>query len=225
MVKKITRFRFNKMNEILRNHFFTGLLVITPLAVITWILSKVLSLLWSLQGVLPESLRPENLITNPALSLMLNLLFILVATFILIYGISILGWGSKQYLGQKALELIADMIQRIPILRSIYSALDQLLRAMNPGGGKGAAQFKRVVYIEWPRKGVWVLAFVTSPAKGRNLPEGFLNVFLPATPNPTSGFHLIIEEKEVRESFMTVEEAFRTILSLGIAQPATGKSP
>lgn len=208
---------FMSMRGLIRKHFFTGLLVIAPLLVVTWILLKILGLLWGIQAILPEAWRPENFLSDPAFAFLLNSLFTLGAAFLVLFGFSILGWASKQYLGQKVLEFLSEFIQRIPVLRSIYSALEQLMNAMGPG--KGGQQFKRVVYIEWPRKGIWALAFVTSQAKGTNLPPGFLNVFLPATPNPTSGFHLIIAEADVREAEMTVEEAFKTILSLGIAQP------
>ncbi len=101
------------------------------------------------------------------------------------------------------------------MVRSVYSALDQLLRTLAAGGGK---QFNRVVYVEYPRKGIWALAFVTGPAREKHIPEGHLNIYIPTTPNPTSGFHLIVSEADVRESGMTVEHAFKTILSLGIAQ-------
>jgi uncharacterized membrane protein len=134
--------------------------------------------------------------------------------FLAALGISFLGWVSKQYLGQKILELIAFLIQRIPVVRTVYSALDQLLKTVAAGGGK---QFSRVVYVEFPRAGCWTLAFVTGRAKvpGSNSPH--LNVFVPATPNPTSGFYLIVAEQDVREAGMSVEEAFKAILSLGIA--------
>ncbi len=78
-----------------------------------------------------------------------------------------------------------------------------------------------MVYIEYPRKGCWALAFVTGKAGGPNAPANHLNVYVPTTPNPTSGFHLIVPEAEVRESQMKVEDAFKTILSLGIAQPGS----
>ena len=81
-------------------------------------------------------------------------------------------------------------------------------------------QFSRVVYVEYPRKGSWALAFVTGSARNPTGISGdFLNVYVPTTPNPTSGFHLVVSESEVRDSHLSVEEAFSTILSLGIAQP------
>jgi len=199
----------------LRTHFFAGLLVVIPLSVIAWILFASLRALWGVHRLLPVSWQPESFLGDQALATFLNLMITLGLALLAAVGVSLLGWTSKQYLGKKALEVIGYLIQRIPVIRSIYSALDQLLRTLAAGGGQ---QFSRVVYIEYPRKGVWALAFVTGPAQGRAVPSRHLNVYIPTTPNPTSGFHLIVPEEEVRESHMKVEEAFKTILSLGIAQ-------
>ena len=200
----------------MRDHFVSGLFVLTPLAVITWILSAVIRALWGLHGILPESWQPENFLQDPSLAVLLRSGFTLGLTLLLALGISILGWASRQYLGKKLLELIAEIIQRIPVVRSIYSALDQMIKAFSSGGGQ---QFSRVVYLEYPRKGIWALGFVTSPARGPAAPASHLNIFVPTTPNPTGGFHLIVPESDVRESQMSVEDAFKTILSLGVAQP------
>jgi uncharacterized membrane protein len=201
--------------DFLKNHFFAGLLVLIPLGVIAWIAASILSLLWRVQEILPMEWRPESFLNDQALATFFNVLIILGLTVLFAIGISFLGWASKQYLGKKVLQIIAYLIQRIPVIRSVYSALDQLLRTLAAGGGQ---QFSRVVYVEFPRKGVWALAFVTGPAHGPAVPEKHLNVYVPTTPNPTSGFHLIVSEAEVRESHLKVEEAFKTLLSLGIAQ-------
>ncbi len=208
-----------KLITLLRGHFFTGLFIFIPIGVITWIAGKVLALLWGIQKILPEAWRPESFISDSSLVFLLKLTITTAAILILLFGISFLGWISKQYIGQKVLEWIAELIQHIPVLRSVYTTLDQLFKAMAPGGEGKGHQFSRVVYIEYPRKGVWAIAFVTGPARGIAVPKKHLNVFLPATPNPTSGFHLIVSEDEVIETQMKVEDAFKTILSLGIAQP------
>jgi uncharacterized membrane protein len=208
--------RLPRIGALLRSNFFAGLLVLIPLGVIAWIVSVVFGYLWQLHLLLPEGWQPENFLNDSSLALLLKIIFTLVGAVLLALAISILGWISKQYLGQKFLDFIAEIIQRIPVLRSIYSALDQLLKTLAVGGGQ---QFNRVVYIEYPRKGLWTLAFVTGPARGPGVPNGpHLNVYVPTTPNPTSGFHLIVPENEVRESHLRVEEAFKTLLSLGIAQ-------
>jgi uncharacterized membrane protein len=210
-----------KRLHFLKSHFFAGLLVLIPLGVIAWILMIALRAVWRVHDLLPEGLRPENLLGNEALATLFNFFMTIGLTGLLAVGVSFLGWASKHYLGQKALEFIGHTIQRIPVIRSVYSALDQLLRTLTAGGGQ---QFNRVVYIEYPRKGIWALAFVTGPAQGPAVPTGHLNVYVPTTPNPTSGFHLIVPENEVKESQMKVEDAFKVILSLGIAQPADSQT-
>ena len=207
--------RLPSIRTLLKGHFFAGLLVVMPFAVITWILMGVLGALWSLHQVFPEELRPAS---GTTLGLLFNLGFTVALSLVLALSISIVGWTSKQFLGKRILEFLAEIISHIPVIRSIYGALDQLLQTMSSGGGQ---QFSRVVYVEYPRKGVWALAFVTAPARvpAVSVTEKFVNLYVPTTPNPTSGFHLIVPEAEVRESGMSVEDAFRTILSLGIAQP------
>lgn len=211
-----------KARALLRSYFFGGLLVVVPLGAIAAILAWFIGTLWGLGDLLPNEWQPSEYIDDSTLALGVKTLFVLVLAVLLALGVSIVGWASKQILGRKVLEFLAEsVIQRIPLVRSIYSALDQLLRTLAAGGGQ---QFSRVVYVEYPRAGCWSLAFVTGAAKGPNVPPSCLNIFIPTTPNPTSGFHLIVPESQVRDSGMKVEEAFRTLLSLGIAQP-TGAAP
>ncbi|MGK5087716.1 DUF502 domain-containing protein [Bdellovibrionota bacterium FG-2] len=203
---------------LLKRNFFAGVLIIIPFGVIIWILFSVLEGLWSLHEILPTGWRPENIFQDATFAAFVNLGITLATTFLLTLGVSILGWASKQYLGGKILQVAAEIIQRIPVIRGIYSALDQLLRTLASQDGN---QFNRVVYVEYPRKDVWTLAFVTSSTQGFGTEGGtgkFLHIYVPTTPNPTSGFYLIVPENDVRESGLSVEEAFKTILSLGIAQ-------
>ena len=200
---------------LIRRHFLAGLLIVTPIFIIGWILGAVVSVLWRIPSYLPAQLQPSILFHDPSAAVVTNLIFTVAVTVLLAIGIAFVGWVSKHYIGRKALEFVGEVIQRIPVIRSVYSALDQLMRAFGTGDGQ---QFNRVVYIEYPRKGSWALAFVTGPARGKGLPAELLNVYVPTTPNPTSGFHLMIAESEMRDSGLSVEEAFKTILSLGIAQ-------
>ncbi|OFZ19894.1 MAG: hypothetical protein A2X94_14650 [Bdellovibrionales bacterium GWB1_55_8] len=210
-----------KISELLKAHFFAGILVLIPLAVIAWILVGAGRTLWKLRQVLPEEWNPESILPDPTLAAMLNVALFLGVLLALAISISVLGWGSKHYLGKQALSALGVIIERIPVIRSVYSALDQLLKTLAAQGGQ---QFSRVVYVEYPRKGVWAIAFVTGPTtlpeSSQNVPGPYLNIYVPTTPNPTSGFHLIVPESEVRESHLKVEEAFKVILSLGIAQPS-----
>ena len=203
---------FMRQLQFLKSHFLAGVFILIPFGVISWILLGLLQFLWNVHFLLPLSVQPENVFLNLALTLGL--------TAVLLMGISILGWASKQYLGRKVLEGLGEVIQHIPVIRSIYGALDQLLKTLAAGGGQ---QFSRVVYIEYPRRGIWALAFVTGPASGPAVPPDHLNVYVPTTPNPTSGFHLIVPESDVKESHLRVEEAFKTLLSLGIAQGTSSR--
>lgn len=207
--------RFPGIASLLRKNFFAGLFVVTPFIVIAWLLGILLRSLWRLKSFVPEDWQPEHWLTDPGLVLLLNAGLTLGAAVVLAFAISFVGWVSKQYLGKRVLKFAAEVIEHIPVIRSVYSALDQLLQTLGTGGGQ---QFSRVVYVEYPRKGMWALAFVTGPARGPSAPTQHLNIYVPTTPNPTSGFHLIVPEADVKESGLSVEEAFKTILSLGIAQ-------
>jgi uncharacterized membrane protein len=213
--------RLPRLGALLRSHFLSGVLVVTPFGVVVWLALVAMRALWGLREVVPNAWRPDAWLPNPTLAWLVDLAITVGAVVVLALGISLVGWVSKQLLGQKLLDYVAGhIIQRIPVLRSVYNALEQLLHTLAQGGG---AQFRRVVYIEYPRRGIWAIAFVTGAAQESAIPEAHLNVYVPTTPNPTSGFHLIVPEADVRDSHMSVEEAFRTILSLGIAQ--SGISP
>lgn len=208
------------LTSLLRGNFLSGLLILIPFAVTAWIIGRFLGFLRGMLAVLPVTWQPAAYLSDPGLVLLVDFVMMIALFSILTIAISWVGWVSKQFIGQKVLDFLADLIQKIPVLRTIYSSLDQLIKAFNSGSGK--QQFSRVVYFEYPRKGAWVLAFVTGPAPN---PSGnaegavrYLNIFVPTTPNPTSGFHLIVPESEVRDSGLKVEDAFRTLISLGIVQ-------
>ena len=219
-MEKLKLPRLPNLRTLFRAHFVSGLLILIPLGVILWMLSGFMRFLWSLQELLPYSLREGVLGQGHPLAFVLKFALTAILAVALAFIVSLLGWVSQQYLGQKLLEAVSDVIQRIPVVRSVYGALDQMLRAFGSGGGQ---QFNRVVYLEYPRQGVWTLGFVTGSARAAQIPEGCLNVFVPTTPNPTGGFYLIVPESQVRDAKMGVEDAFRTILSLGVAQPQSAE--
>lgn len=202
--------------SLFRRHFLTGIFVLIPFAAVAWILNKIFSVLWTLHFLIPEDWKPTHYF-DPITADLINFALTIGITLVFAFLVSSLGWFSKNILGARVLRFFSDLVQRIPIVRAIYSSLNQLLKTMASGEKQ---QFSRVVYIEYPRKGTYALAFVTSTARSpiENSKEVFLNVYVPTTPNPTSGFHLIIAEADVQDSHLTVEEAFKTILSLGIAQ-------
>lgn len=205
------------LGPLLRGYFVSGMLILIPLVVTGWIITGMLNFLWGFQEWLPSSWHEFMSGSPRSITLVLKVAFTATIALLLALGISLLGWTSQQYLGKKLLESISELIQRIPVLRSVYSALDQMLKALGSGGGQ---QFNRVVYVEYPRPGMWTLGFVTGVTRNKAFPESMLNLFVPTTPNPTGGFYLLVPESQVRESGMGVEDAFRTILSLGVAQGA-----
>jgi uncharacterized membrane protein len=191
------------------------MLVLIPFGVIAWILLTLFEAIWRLHGLLPQSWMPQEVAQDQPFFMLINIAFTVGVLATAAFAISVLGWSSKHFFGRKIIVFFGDIINHIPVIRSVYSALDQLLRTIAADGGQ---QFSRVVYVEYPRRGMWTLAFVTGPARAFTAPERHLNVYVPTTPNPTSGFFLIVPESEVRESHLKVEDAFKNILSLGIAQ-------
>lgn len=208
--------------SLFRRHLLTGIFVLIPFAVVAWILTKIFAAISTLHLLIPEQWKPIHHF-DELTAQVINFVITLGLAALFIFFVAVLGWFSKNILGAKILSFASELIQRIPVVRAIYSSLNQLLKTMATGEKQ---QFSRVVYVEYPRKGTWALAFVTgaanSPLGGKE--DSFLNVYVPTTPNPTSGFHLIVDEKEVRDSRLSVEDAFKTILSLGIAQNESQKA-
>lgn len=204
---------WNGVVTLFRKNFLSGIFVLIPFIVIAWISLKVIRFMGTFYLLLPSDWQPMHYF-DPFTAKLLNVGITLGITVVFAVLVSLIGWISKQYLGRQLLEILSHVIDRIPVLSAIYGALRQLLKTMSTDGKQ---QFSRVVYVEYPRKGTWTLAFVTSETTARAIAEGkLLNIYVPTTPNPTSGFHLIVPESEVRDSGLNVEDAFKTILSLGI---------
>tara|TARA_A100001015_G_C14874139_1_gene665608 strand:+ start:404 stop:1021 length:618 start_codon:yes stop_codon:yes gene_type:complete len=187
---------------ILRNYFITGVVVLIPIG-FTLYLSKVLIGLSS--KIIPQNINPNNYLpfAIPGLEIILSILLI-----------TIVGGLSLSFLGKRILKLIDDLFKRIPFLRTIYSAILQMTETFsNKDNDK-----KSVVLIEYPRKGVWAVGFATKENKGemsQKTNKELINVFVPTTPNPTSGFLLMFPVDEVIYLNMTFEEASKFIVSAG----------
>lgn len=194
-----------KIKTIIKEHFLSGLIVLAPILIVLIVFQ------WIFGGLFIWIHQQTGEIF-PLLNLLIALGIVLAG----ILAISIIGLFSRLYFGQKVFEWLRDGIEKIPFFGAIYSSLNQLISAISSSGGK---QFNRVVFIEYPRKDVWAVAFVTGEAKLKGIPPGFLSVYIPTVPNPTSGFHLMVKESEVVESGLHVDEAFKLILSLGVAMP------
>jgi len=187
---------------ILRNYFITGVVVLIPIG-FTLYLSKILIGISS--RILPPNINPNNYLPYeiPGIEILISIIFI-----------TIVGGLSLSFLGKRILKLIDDLFKRIPFLRTIYSAIVQMTETFsNKENDK-----KSVVLIEYPRKGVWAVGFATKENKGemaKKTNQKLINVFVPTTPNPTSGFLLMFPIDEVIYLDMTFEEASKFIVSAG----------
>ena len=196
---------FQNIKLIIKDHFLSGLIVLAPILIVLIVFQ------WIFGGLIISIHRITGDI-SPLLDLLIILGVLLAGVLI----VSLIGLFSRLYFGKKVFEWLKEAMQKVPFFGAVYSSLEQLLSAISSNGGK---QFNRVVFIEYPRKEVWAVAFVTGSAKLKGIPPGFLSVYIPTVPNPTSGFHLMVKETEVIESGLRVDEAFKLILSLGVAMP------
>jgi uncharacterized membrane protein len=187
---------------ILRNYFITGVVVLIPIG-FTLYLSKFLIGLSS--KIIPQNINPNNYLpySIPGIEIIISVILI-----------TIVGGLSLSFIGKRVLKLIDDLFKRIPFLRTIYSAILQMTESFsNKNNDK-----KSVVLIEYPRKGVWAVGFATKENKGvmaEITNQKLINVFVPTTPNPTSGFLLMLPIEDVIYLDMTFEEASKFIVSAG----------
>jgi uncharacterized membrane protein len=185
-----------------RNYFFTGVIVLIPIG-FTLYLSKFLINFST--NLVPSGLNPNTYLpySIPGIEILLTIIFI-----------TIVGGLSLSFLGKKFLEVFNSILKKIPILRTIYSAVGQLTESFTQSDGIK----KSVVILEYPRKGIWVVGFATKENKGeisKKTGEELVNVFVPTTPNPTSGFLLMLPKKDLIHLDMSFEEASRFIVSAG----------
>ena len=196
MKKKISI--FNR----LRNYFIAGIVAIIPIGITLYLTMFIIDVSSKL---IPKEINPNNYLpfSIPGLEIILS---IIIITFI--------GGLSVSFVGKKILQLINDLFKRIPFLRTIYSAINQMTESFtNKDKGK-----KSVVLVEYPRKGSWAVGFATKDNQGeisKKTNSDLVNVFVPTTPNPTSGFLLMFPKKEIIYLDMTFEEASKFIVSAG----------
>lgn len=190
----------------LRIYFFAGIVVLVPLGFIVYLTIFLISISSKL---IPEEINPNNYLpfSIPGLEIVLSILFI-----------TIIGGLSLSFIGRKILKIFNELLKKVPILRTIYSAIGQMTEAFTRKRGKR----RSVVLIEYPRKGSWAVGFATKENKGeirRKVDRDLINVFIPTTPNPTSGFLLMFPKDEVVYLDMSFEEASKFIVSAGTSNP------
>jgi len=191
----------------LRNAFIAGIVVLVPIG---FTLYLTLFLIKISSKLIPNEINPNNYLpfSIPGLEILLSVIFI-----------TIVGGISLSFFGKKILNLINDLFKRIPILRTIYSAIGQMTESFTSKSDNK----KSVVLIEYPKKGSWAVGFATKENKGeisKKTSKELINVFVPTTPNPTSGFLLMFPKDEVIYLDMTFEEASKFIVSAGTSDPA-----
>jgi len=196
----------------LRRYLIAGLLVWLPLAATILVLRGLVGFLDRTLLLLPEAYRPDALLGFhiPGLGVVLTFLVLLITGVI-----------AANLFGKQLVRAWEALLDRIPLVRSIYSAVKQLAETMFSNG----KSFRKVLLIEYPRKGSWTLAFQTSADVGEaQLKTGrdVINVYVPTTPNPTSGFFLMIPKEEVVELEMSVDEGLRMLISMGAIVPPYG---
>ena len=190
----------------LRNYFITGAVVLIPIIITLYLTLFIIKVS---ARILPKEINPNNYlpIDIPGIEILISVFFI---TFI--------GWISLSFLGKKFIEILNNLFKRIPILRTIYSAIVQ----MTENFAETKKKDKSVVLIEYPRKGVWAVGFATKDNKGvmsKKTNEELVNIFLPTTPNPTSGFLLMIPKKDIIYLDISFEQASKFIVSAGTSDP------
>tara|TARA_Y100001970_G_C14063044_1_gene765212 strand:- start:304 stop:924 length:621 start_codon:yes stop_codon:yes gene_type:complete len=190
----------------LRNYFITGIIVLVPLG---FTLYLTLFLITISSKLIPEEINPNSYLpfSIPGLEIALSIIFI-----------TIIGFISLSFIGKRILKLINDLLKKIPFLRTIYSAIGQMTESFANKKGKK----KSVVLVEYPRKGSWAVGFATKDNRGeisKKTKSKLVNVFVPTTPNPTSGFLLMFPKKEVIFLDMSFEEASKFIVSAGTSNP------
>jgi uncharacterized membrane protein len=199
------------LRERLKEYFLTGILVLIPVVVTLWALLAVLGFVDSFFAWLPPKFHPYTYLPIPGLGLLMTALIVLVV-----------GAASRNYLGRITYHYGDRFMSNVPVIRGIYKGVKQMLETVvaNP-----TQNFRKVVLIEYPRKGSYTIAFLTGAARGEIQDithKRVFNVFVPTTPNPTSGYMLILPEDELIPLKMSVEDAFKIIISGGMVNPGEG---
>ncbi|HIK20447.1 MAG TPA: DUF502 domain-containing protein [Synechococcus sp. M44_DOE_062] len=199
----------------LKNYFVAGLLVVIPLATTIWLTVEVAA--WSV-GILTSIPKQFNPIQGLH-PILINLIDLAVGLLTPVLLILLIGFMARNIVGQWLLNLSEQLLHAIPVAGLVYKTLKQLLSVLFAPNNQG---FRRVVLVEYPRPGAWALAFVTGTIQTPIRPGGpqrSLSLFVPTTPNPTTGWYAIVPEDQVVEVFMPVEDAFKMLISGGIVTP------
>ncbi|MDF1846254.1 MAG: DUF502 domain-containing protein [Parvibaculaceae bacterium] len=201
----------------LRTYFLTGLAVAAPIWITIYLLRWFVEFIDTyVVGFFPDQYHPDQLLpfTVPGIGVIIGLV-----------GLTVLGALTANFLGRRILAFGERLVDRMPVVRNIYNALKQIFETVISQSG---TSFREVGLIEYPRKGLYALVFVTTQTKGEVLEkastdDSLVSVFLPTTPNPTSGFLLFVPKSDIEILDMSVEEAAKLVISAGLVEPSNGE--
>jgi uncharacterized membrane protein len=193
-----------------KKYLITGLLIWIPLVITIWVLKTVVDVLDQSLLLLPQQWRPDYWLPVhiPGLGAILTIVIVLAT-----------GIFATNFFGAQLVELWHHILQRIPVVNSIYSSVKQISDTLFSSSGQA---FRKALLVQWPRENMWTIAFLTGtpgPGVARYLPPDCLAVYVPTTPNPTGGYFVIVKRKDVIELDMTVDQALKYIISMGVVPP------
>ena len=194
----------------MRKYFVTGLLILVPLAITIWVLNLIISTMDQSLLLLPERWRPEAVVGFhiPGLGTILTLMVIFLT-----------GLATRNFVGKRIVWAWESLLVRIPVVRSIYSSVKQVSDTLFSSSGNA---FRKALLVQYPREGCWTIGFLTGVPGGdvRNHLQGdYVSLYIPTTPNPTSGFFLMVPRADTIELEMNVDEALKYIVSMGVVSP------
>ena len=197
-------------SQLIKRYFITGLLIWVPLVITAWVLSLVVSTLDQSLRLLPEAVHPQHLFgfAIPGAGAVITLLMIFLT-----------GLLAANIIGQKLVIWWERLLARIPVVNSVYNSVKQVSDTLFSPNGNA---FRQALLVQYPRQGSWTIAFLTGKPGGdvlNHLTGEYVSVYVPTTPNPTSGFFLMMPAKDVIELDMTVDEALKYIISMGVVAP------
>jgi uncharacterized membrane protein len=203
------------MMAAIRKWLLAGLLVLVPLAITVWLLNWFVATLDQTLQILPGSWHPDKLIGFhiPGFGVLLALAIVLI-----------IGAVASNFFGRKLLSWWNLLLNRIPIVRSIYSSVKQVSDTLFSENGNA---FRKALLVQWPREGIWTIGFQTGTPGGdvvNHLPGDCVSVYIPTTPNPTSGFFIMLKRQECIELDMSVDQALTYVISLGVVIPGSSST-
>ena len=198
----------------MKKYFITGLLIWIPLVITLWVLKLIFDALDQSLLLLPETLRTESWlgIHIPGLGAILTVVIVFVS-----------GVFARNFFGAQLVQLWHDVLHRIPVVNSIYSSVKQISDTLFSSSGQA---FRKALLVQWPYPGMWTIAFLTGTPGGdvmKHLPADCVSVYVPTTPNPTGGYFVIVRRQDVIELEMSVDQALKYVISMGVVPPLEAK--